>query len=332
MKGWCRIMISILAACDLGGSVWAASTRTSPPLPAGHDTIAVKGRAVTPEGPRGAAESTLPELGLSPQATPLPSTPQPQPLLGLQPSVTAEAAPPPERVEVDVSTRTVAVTSVFSGTEIIIFGTVVNSRQVSAESGFYDIIVVLEGKGAPSTVRLKSNVGGLWVNTKAVRFDALPLYSALASTRPIDEISDPRLLAVLDIGFGRARMTAGRRSTTLSAEELDTYKSAAIRLKQKDGLYVRDDYSVAFIGPALFRASIKLPANIPVGPLDARVFLFREGQLLAIQPARVTVERQGLDRLLFDFAFEHPVWYGIIAVLFAASAGLVGSVLFQRQI
>ena len=154
---------------------------------------------------------------------------------------------------------------------------------------------------------------------------------ALPISRPIDEITDPRLLTVLDIGFGRARMSAGKGSGELSAEELDTFKSAAIRLKQKDGLYVRDDYSVAFIGPALFRASVKLPANIPVGPLDARVFLFHEGQLLAIQPARVIVERQGLDRLVFDLAFEHPIWYGVLAVFFAASAGFVGSVLFQRQ-
>lgn len=43
---------------------------------------------------------------------------------------------PIELVEADVSTRSVAVTSSFTGTEIIVFGSVEHSRQPTAESGF----------------------------------------------------------------------------------------------------------------------------------------------------------------------------------------------------
>ena len=283
--------------------------------------------------------STAPAKAKPPpaQAKPTPATPAPAvPVETPAPAPPVTAAPPvpvlpPEHVEVDVSTRTVAVTSVFSGTEIIVFGTVNNSRQVSAESGFYDVIVLVEGRGAPSIVRLKTNVGGLWINTQSVRFDNLPLYSAIASTRPIDEIAEPRVLALNAIGFGRARMFPAHRSSKVSNEELDNYKSAVIRLKQRDGLYVRYDYGVAFIGPALFRATIKLPVNIPIGPLDARVYLFREGQLLSTQTATVMLERQGLDRMVYDFAFDHPVWYGILTVAFAASAGFAASAVFRPQ-
>ena len=79
----------------------------------------------------------------------------------------AAAAPLPasakETVEADVSTRTIAVTSAFTGTEIVVFGSVVNSRQPSAEAGYYDVIVVLEGMATPLTVRRKANVAGLWI-------------------------------------------------------------------------------------------------------------------------------------------------------------------------
>ncbi len=237
---------------------------------------------------------------------------------------------PPERVEADVSTRNIAVTSGFSGTEIIIFGTVANSRQVSAESGFYDVAVVVEGQGAPSIVRLKSNVGGLWINAQSVRFDNLPLYSAIASTRPLDEIAEARVLTANSIGFGRERMIPGRGSSRVAPEALEDYKWAVLRLKQQDGLYVRNDYGVAFIGRSLFRASIKLPANIPVGPLQGRVYLFHEGRLLASNSANLMLEREGLERLVYDYAHEHPVWYGLAAVLLAASAGLAASMIFQR--
>jgi uncharacterized protein (TIGR02186 family) len=259
-------------------------------------------------------------------AAPPPVPPAPSPGAGVPPPPEA----PPERVEADVSTRNVAVTSGFSGTEIIIFGTVANSRQVSAESGFYDVAVVVEGQGAPSIVRLKSNMGGLWVNAQSVRFDNLPLYSAIASTRPLDEIAEPRVLLLNGVGFGRERMVAGRGSSRVSAEALEDYKSAVMRLKQQDGLYVRNDYGVAFIGRSLFRASIKLPANIPVGPLQGRVYLFRDGKLLASNSANLMLEREGLERLIYDYAHEHPVWYGLAAVLLAASAGLAASVVFQR--
>jgi uncharacterized protein (TIGR02186 family) len=245
-------------------------------------------------------------------------TAQPQPTWG------------PEKVEADVSTRTVAVTAEFTGTEIIVFGSVANGRQESPEAGYYDVVMVVEGSGAASIVRLKENVAGLWVNSSKVRFDNLPLYSAIASTRPIEEIAEPKVLVANSIGFGRARMFPGTKSTPTTAEQLDAFKSAAIRLKKRDGLYVRQDYGVVFRGKSLFRANIKLPANIPVGPLEARVYLFREGKLLSSHTANVRLERQGFERLVYDFAFEHPIWYGIIAVLSAAGAGLLAAAVFQR--
>ena len=311
--------------------IWAAMLAVCAPAVA----VPVTGK------PPAAAQNVVPVKKKSPPGPAI--APQPPPALVVpapsiaapppDPAAPSQPAPPPilpERIEADVSTRTVAVTSGFSGTEIIVFGTVANSQQVSPESGMYDVVVIVEGQGAPSIVRLKSNVGGLWINAQSVRFDTLPLYSAIASSRPIDEIAEPRVLAVNAIGFGRARMFPGRGSSKMPVEQLDEYKSAVLRLKQNDGLYVRSDYGVAFIGRSLFRASIKLPANIPVGPLEARVYLFREGRLLATNSANLMLERQGLERLVYDYAHEHPVWYGLLAVMLAASAGLAASVVFQR--
>ncbi len=269
--------------------------------------------------------------GVPPTPPPAAAAPEPMPSPPLAPAPTAAPpAIPLERVEADVSTRTVAVTTQFTGTEIIVFGSVTNGRQETAEAGYYDVVILVEGSGAPSIVRLKDNMGGLWVNMAQVRFDGLPLYSAIASTRPIEEIAEPRTLITHGIGFGRARMFPGVGSSPTTIQELDNYKSAAIRLKQRDGLYVRQDTGVVFRGSSLFRANIKLPANIPVGPLEARVFLFREGKMLSSNMATVRLERQGLERIVYDFAFEHPFWYGVIAVLTAAAAGLTAAAVFQR--
>lgn len=268
--------------------------------------------------PGDAARKVPPAVPGPPAASPSPQTPAPDP------------AGPAEIIEADVSTHTVAVTSAFAGTEIVVFGSVVRSRQESAQSGYYDVVVVAEGRGAPAVVRSKDRVGGLWINTASVRFEGLPLYSATASTRPVEEIAEPAALVANGIGFPRARMIPGRGSGAMTPAEIDDYKTAFLRLKQKDGLYVRSDFGVIFIGRSLFRASLKLPANIPLGALSARVFLFHEGQLLSIHTASVVLRRTGLERLIYDFAFDHPISYGILSVILAVIAGLAASIVFRR--
>lgn len=250
----------------------------------------------------------------------------PQPALPAAAPVSPTPPPPKaEAIEVDVSTRTVAVTSAFSGTEIVVFGSVDNSRQESAESGYYDVVVVVEGASAPTIVREKTRMLGIWVNSERVRFETLPLYRAVASTRPLEEIAEARILSVNGVNLDRTL-----RGPMGSAKSL-AFGAAAIRLKRRDGLYVNQEFGVAFIGRTLFRAGVKLPANIPVGPLDVRVLLFKDGKVLASKAATVRLERQGLERLIYDFAYEHPFFYGLLAVSLAVGAGLIASAVFQRQ-
>ena len=63
---------------------------------------------------------------------------------------------------------------------------------------------------------------------------------------------------------------------------------------------------------------------MPVGPLVARTYLFRNGEVLSAHIARVTLERKGIERVLHDFAFRYPFTYGMIAVILAVLAGLLG--------
>jgi uncharacterized protein (TIGR02186 family) len=251
----------------------------------------------------------------------------------------AAAAPAPEAplpdeqresVEADVSTRSVAVTSGFSGIEVIVFGTVNNSRQESAEHGLYDVVVVVEGAPAPLVARRKSKIAGIWINTKSVRFASLPTFYGIVSTRPVEEIASPAVLAEHEIGFEHVRMKPAGHKANVTPDELADFRAAVIRLKQRERLYARDEYGVIFIGRSLFRSSIDLPANVPVGQLTARVYLFRDGQLLSTYSARFSMAREGIERILYDLAYRAPIAYGVFAVLVAAAAGLLASAVFRR--
>ena len=236
-----------------------------------------------------------------------------------------------ESVQADVSARNVAVTSSFNGTEIVIFGAVDNSQQPSAESGYYDVLIVVEGVPARIVVRHKNNIAGLWLNTSSATFDLVPSYYAIASTRPIDEIVPDEFRATHGIGFQHLRFTpAFGQAQALSTEDLKEFRKAIVRLKQKQGLYVQDQFSVAFIGRSLFRATIELPANVTVGPFETRVYLFRDEKFLSQYTVRLNLEREGLERHLHAFAFSYPALYGLMTVAIAIAAGLIASTVFRK--
>ena len=263
-----------------------------------------------------------------PQQQPAETTPLPQ----RPPAAASPGAEARETVQADVSSRSVAVTSSFTGTEIIVFGAVDNSRQSSPESGFYDVGIVVEGTPTRLVARKKSNVG-IWLNTASITFQSVPSYYAIISTRPLDEIADPIILRDNDIGFEHVRMTPiSGWETGVTTGELEDFKSAVVRIKQRESLYIeRTVGGVVFIGRSLFRASLDLPANVPVGPLVARVHLFREGRLLHTFTSRVTLRREGLEHFLHSFAFGQPLMYGIATVLISVAMGLAATTLFRRS-
>lgn len=238
---------------------------------------------------------------------------------------------PKESVEADVATRSVAVTSGFSGSQVVVFGTVENSRQSSAEAGLYDVVVVIEGGPQPVTIRRKSRVGGIWVNTAALDFDSVPGYYAIASTRPLDEIADRSIFIQNGIGFDHVTMVPARKGAKhLTGDAIEGYRDAVVELKRRQKLYFEESYGVAFIGRSLFRSTLTLPGNVPVGPLTARVFLLREGMMLASFTAHVDLAREGIERALYDLAMNRPVLYGLSAILVAIGAGLAAAAFFNR--
>lgn len=263
--------------------------------------------------------------------------PVPAPERPVPDTKSGEAEPPPadhlprETVQADVSTRRVAVTASFSGTEVVVFGAVDNSRQTSAEAGLYDIVIVLVGTPSRLVARRKANVAGLWLNVQSLVFDSVPSYYAIASTRPLDEVASEDVLKAYDIGFEHVRMTLS--SGTFSGpptKEIKEFRDAVVRIKQRERLYQEEQYGVAFIGRSLFRASIDLPANVTVGPFDTRVYLFRDGELLSQYTVRLNLEREGLEALLYSFAVRHSLLYGFATVMMAVGAGLLASAAFRK--
>jgi uncharacterized protein (TIGR02186 family) len=104
-----------------------------------------------------------------------------------------------------------------------------------------------------------------------------------------------------------------------------------IRLRKEEGLFQEHDDGVSFIGRSLFRATVELPVNVPIGRYTSDVYLFRDGVLLSKKQSTLAVNKVGFERVLYLLAFQQPFIYGLLAVILAVLAGLAGWVAFRRD-
>lgn len=243
-------------------------------------------------------------------------------------AVEPEPAPAPrEELQAELSTRDISIQSNFTGIEILIYGSVDFSQTMAPDKGTYDVIIVIRAPAQPIVARQKERVAGIWINSPGKVFPSVPGFYAALSTRPLRAITSDETLKSL--GIGLANLNFGRVTKDDPGEE--TFRSAVIRLKEKSKLFQEHDDGVAFIGRSLFRATVALPVNVPIGRYTADVYLFRDGQLVSKNQSTLEVNKAGFEQMIYLLAFKHPFLYGMLAVLLAVLAGLAGWAAFRRD-
>ena len=230
-----------------------------------------------------------------------------------------------ETIQADTSDRDIAIGSDFTGARITVFGAVDNSRQPAANSGYYDVIIVIRGPSETVIARAKERVAGIWVNGRSEAFEEVPSFYAALSTRPLDEIADDAALRRYGIEFN-PKPQSGEASPAP-----DEFENAVIEAKKRERLYLIQPFSVAFLGTSLFRGTIALPTKVRVGTYKADVYLFRAGKLLSQSNTALFIHKAGIERELTALAYNQPWIYGLLSVVIAVACGLVGWTLFRRD-
>lgn len=218
----------------------------------------------------------------------------------------------------DLSNHLISITSDFSGTELLVFGTI---------QGGGDVIVVVSGPRDTVVVRKKDRVFGIWINAQSVEFTNVPAFYAVAATRPPEEIATANKLRLHEIGLHGLRIEPNE---TVSEAELIEFRDALFELKQSNQLYSEALQRINVVGDRLFRVSIPFPTDVPVGRYDVNILLIRDGEVAAAQSSPLYVSKGGFGADLYDFAHEDGELYGILAVLGAVMAGLLGNLMFRR--
>ena len=228
-------------------------------------------------------------------------------------------APADSPLITDLSSHLIAITSSFTGTELLLFGAI-------DEPG--DIVVVVRGPTATAVVRRKRPTLGLWLTRRSESFDNVPSYYAVATSRPLREIAPASLLQRLQIGTENLRFRS--LGSPSRGDSIRDYEQSIVRLKLRDGLYREDIGAVDFLGPKLFRTEISFPSTAPVGTYQTEVYLVRDERIVAAQSTPLFIDKQGVEQEVYDFSRTEPAVYGLVAVLIAMFSGWLAAVAFRR--
>ncbi len=238
--------------------------------------------------------------------------------------VWAAPAASEETVVLGLSQDRVAITTQFDGSELLIFGAI--KREVAIPDGPLDVIVTLAGPSQPVVVRRKERRFGIWVNTVAVPLTAAPSFYAVASSAPLADI----LTSTEDLRHAITTRRAIRDIGAASAApDVENFTEALIRLREAQGTYMRLDGAVRVDQATLFRVRLDLPSALVEGAYATRIFLLRDGTVIAREDAVIDVRKEGLERALYALSREQPLIYGLLSLVIAVVAGWGAAAVFR---
>lgn len=252
-------------------------------------------------------------------------------MLALATAIPAARAQTPheEGIQIGLSTDAVSITAGFSGADLTIFGALEDADPQIARQGRYDVVVVLEGPARPVVVRRKDRVLGVWINLESEQFENVPVSYSVASTRPFQDITQPDSYKQLSLGANNIYMQPGdpEAPPTTIAE----FTKALRQRKTATGLYSENVGGVRFLSQNLFRATVRLAPDVPVGTHKARAFLFKNGVFVKESSAQLEIRKSGFEQAIFRLAHNHGFFYGFLSVSLAMLTGWMGRIVFRKD-
>ncbi|HNQ91923.1 MAG TPA: TIGR02186 family protein [Alphaproteobacteria bacterium] len=228
------------------------------------------------------------------------------------------------RVIIDLARDNVDVTTGFSGSDIVVFGTVENNNKDQS------VVVLLKGPESRVVVREKSQIMGMWLNSDTITFESIPhFYDYAVSTREAD-IAKPQILIDNGIGLNTLVFEPEDRDDLEDKPRYKKFQEALIRNWQHSGNLPLTAKKVKFVGDGLFRADFSLPANIPTGPYQVEAFLFEKGNLVDKRERVLEVRQAGLSAEINRYAHRYSLIYAFVGIFIAAGMGLLSAALSRK--
>jgi uncharacterized protein (TIGR02186 family) len=227
----------------------------------------------------------------------------------------------------DISARQVQIRYSFTGAQLLLFGAIVFPGGRPPDRPL-DIAVVLRGPVQPILVREKQKIAGIWMNADSSRFRSAPGFYAVASSRPIAELVNERTASIYELGLSNLQLSPGGGALP---DKERRFEAGLLDLRQRQGLYAENSRGVEISGRVLYRATIAIPSQVPVGTYTAETFLIDRRKVIAAATKDIAISKSGFERFVALAARRHRFLYGLTAILLSLALGWSAATLFRRR-
>lgn len=221
-----------------------------------------------------------------------------------------------------LSQNRVSLTANFTGSEILIFGAIRHEAPRIEDDSPFDIIVTVEGPRQPVAIWRKARRFGIWMNVDVAYMASVPSFYAVATTGPLGQILSPDEDARLRISPAQAIRPEQASGAAVAPED---YPEALLRIRSRAGAYQVLNRWVFLDRDILFRANVRLPANLTEGAYTTRMYLVRDGAVVHQFRTAIFVRKEGIERWISQLAYDQPFIYGLMALAIALVAGWTAS-------
>lgn len=224
-----------------------------------------------------------------------------------------------DSLDVDLSKPEVELTTSFDGAQLLFFG---------VHTPGTDVIVVVRGPEKDTPVRRKERIAGIWVNSDEVMFKKVPTFYSAASTRPPEEILDAETLRKFEIGVENLNLVPG--NAIYSMDDITVFSAGLLRNMQRIELFSAKIGEIKKVGKQLFRTNLWFPSNVNVGGYIVTTHLVMDGKITETKVTNILVHKTGIEAGIYNFAHDHALLYGLLAVLIAVVSGWSANAIFRK--
>jgi uncharacterized protein (TIGR02186 family) len=228
----------------------------------------------------------------------------------------------------DISARNIQIRYSFTGAQLLLFGAIVypGGRPPTEPA---DIVVVLRGPVQPILVREKQKIAGvIWMNADSDRFRSAPSFYAVASSKPLPQLVDERTAAIYEMGLHNLQLSPGGGALP---EKERRFEAGLLDLRKREGLYSENPHGVEISDRVLYRATITIPSQVPVGTYTAETFMIDRGKVLAAATKDIQITKSGFERYIALAARRHSFLYGLTSVVLSLALGWAAAAAFRRR-
>lgn len=221
---------------------------------------------------------------------------------------------------VDLAKDRVDITAGFTGADLVIYGSIPRTG---------DVAIMVKGPERTATVWRKGQFLGIWLNQSSMKFRNVPAYYDYALSNDENNIASAELLKTEGLGLNALKFSPD--DDKAEKDLVSKYQEALIRLKQTEALFPLHAKNIEFLNDRFFKASFRMPPDLPTGIYHVHSFLIKNGKITDRGETSFKVAQVGIGARAYEFAYSHPVAYGGVCVLFAVLAGWLANMLYRRD-